>query len=98
MNYQAALEKRKAEGEQGEGKEEITLNDREEIVSLVARSFMPWDGARPDEYSAAANFEATLIAPAGLPLAERAATQANARAKPREGCNDPIAKQLARVS
>ena len=92
--YRVALEPRKAKGAEGEGKVEFSPADRAALVSLVARSFMPWVGEIPNEFKTADEFEKVYITPGDNALADYAiATMVN-RA-PASNCTDPQAIRLA---
>ena len=97
IEYQAALAKQKAAGAEGEGKVEINAADRAALVSLVARSFMPWEVDIPDQFKTADEFEKTYIVPGGTVLADYAITTMVNRA-PESSCDDAKAKLLAGIN
>jgi hypothetical protein len=97
-DYQAALVERKVDENSEETRPDINLEDREALVSLVSRSFMPWSGSTPDGFASASGFETTFINGGPAPLATEAASAAKKRGNGPGACDNPTAKNLAGVT
>lgn len=98
-DYQAALVERKVDENSDATQREINDEDREAMVSLIARSFMPWNGpTTPHEFATAADFEAEFINAGPSNLTIRAADTAKERGNGNGGCDNPTAKVLAGVT
>jgi hypothetical protein len=98
-DYQAALVERKVDEKSEDTRPDINVEDRETLVSLISRSFMPWSGSTtPDSFASASGFEATFIKSGPAALTAEATGTAKKRGNGPGGCDDPTAKNLAGVA
>jgi hypothetical protein len=97
--YQTASAERKIDEKSDEKQREINDEDREALISLIARTFMPWSGpTAPPEFVTAKDFDTKFINAGPTTLANEASDKAKSRGNGRGTCDNVVAKNLAGIT